>query len=38
VTSLNVYELTAATDRPSTVTLDIEYPEFGVIEKVWFAP
>src|SRR5262249_7395394 len=38
VTLVNVYEPTAPTDEPSTVTSATWNPEFGVIVKAWFAP
>jgi len=38
VTLLNVYEVTAPTDAPSTVTELMAYPVFGVTVKVWLAP
>ena len=37
-TFVNVNELTAPTDEPSTRTSAIRYPVLGVIVKVWFDP
>ena len=38
VTFVNVYEVTAPADEPSTKTSAIVYPVFAAIVKVWFAP
>ena len=38
VTLLNVYELTAPTDAPSTRTFAMVYPVFAVMVKVLFDP
>jgi hypothetical protein len=37
-TLLNVYELVAPTELPSTVTLSTAYPEFAVIVNVLLLP
>ena len=37
-TFVNVKELTAPMDEPSTSTSAIRYPVLAVIEKVWFEP
>jgi hypothetical protein len=37
-TFVNVKELTAPTDEPSTRTSAIRYPVLAVIEKVWLEP